>query len=248
MNKKQFYIYSHSSVPWQQKILKDFLKKIPITKDSKCLDAGCGIGNNLKTLQESFKHIIACDISTKAIIHAKKRTKSVRFIETDITRLPFPDNYFDLVVCTEVIEHVKNAEGLGKELIRVLKNDKGYIIISCPNYFNLAGIIKLIIDFVSREKSWDVWGTNKYGKEDFTTFITIKKILRKNKITILKECGGDYLNSWLLFIPFIFRNYKLTDKHPFLALGKIPLLKKLCMNYFILAKTNKPLKKDLYFH
>ena len=49
----------------------------------------------------------------------------------DITDMPFPDETFDAVMCTEVLEHVKNPELAIKELIRVLKKN-GKIILTAP--------------------------------------------------------------------------------------------------------------------
>ena len=70
------------------------------------------------------------------------------------------------------------------------------------------------------------------------TSFKLKKGFSQPNTKILKDRGGDFLNSWFLFLPFIYRNFKLTDKYPFLSLGKFPILKKLGMNYFILGKTN----------
>lgn len=237
---KKFYVYSHSSVPWQQKIIKDFLKMTLIKKGCRCLDAGCGIGNNLPTLLKFSKNIFACDIYDNAISYSKEKHKNafISFIKADINQIPFPSNYFDIIICTEVIEHIDNPTQTIKELFRVLKNNSGYLIISSPNYFNLAGIVKFFADKISGKKTWNVWGTNPCGTEYFMTWRKLKKLLSAEKFKIIDERGGDFLNSWLLFLPFVFRNFKYTDKLPFLWLGKIPFLKILGMNYFILAKTN----------
>lgn len=241
-NKKEFYIYSHSSVPWQRKILFDFLNSISLVKNSKCLDAGCGIGNNLPTLLKFFNNIVACDISKEALEYAQNRFKdsNIKFIQADIENLPFNDNSFDIIVCTEVLEHIKNPKRGRDELLRVLKKNNGYFIISTPNYFNLAGVVKLIMDKILDKKTWDVWGdTRKTGEiERFTTWFFIQKLFSQQNIKIIKKRGGDFLNSWFLFLPFIYRNFKLTDKYPFLSLGKLPIFKKLGMNYFILGKIN----------
>jgi len=47
------------------------------------------------------------------------------------------------------------------ELFRVSKKENGYFIISTPNYFNFAGIIKLIMDKILRKEIWDVWGNTQ---------------------------------------------------------------------------------------
>ncbi len=243
-NNKNFYIYSHSSVPWQQQVLADFLGLIPFKKNLRCLDAGCGIGNNLYTLLNFFNNITACDISKESIDYTKNRFKksTINFIQTDIENLPFKDNYFDVVVCTEVIEHVNDPTKTSDELLRVLKKDDGYLILSAPNYFNLAGLIKLIMDKILGGEKWDVWGdvqkTNKEEREIFMTCFKLKRLFSRKHNHIIKERGGDFLNSWFLFLPFIYRNFKFTDKYPFLWLGKFPVFKKIGMNYFIIIKTN----------
>lgn len=237
---KQFYIHSHSSVPWQQKIIYDFLKLIPINNGVRCLDAGSGIGNNLPILLKFFQNITACDVSEQALNYARNKINnlSIKFTKADLNHIPFPDDYFDVIICTEVLEHTNNFDKIMNELMRVLKKDNGYLIVSTPNYFNLAGIFKLLIDKISGKKNWNVWGTSQESIEKMVTWHKLRKTVLKNDLEILRERGGDFLNSWLLFLPFIFRNFKCTDRHPFLKLGKIPFIKKIGMNYFILAKTS----------
>ncbi len=236
---KQFFIYSHSSVPWQQKIIYDFLKLIPTNSEMRCLDAGCGIGNNLSTLLKFFKNITACDVSEQALNYTRNRinNQSIKFIKANLNNIPFPSNYFDVLICTEVLEHTNNSDEIMRELMRVLKKDNGFLVISTPNYFNLAGIFKFLMDKISGKENWNVWGTSHGLIEKMVTWYNLRKIVLKNKLEIIKERGGDFLNSWLLFLPFIFRNFKYTDKHPFLWLGETPLIKKIGMNYFILART-----------
>jgi len=242
MKEQNFYIYSHSSVPWQQKILVEFLKSISIKRNWNCLDAGCGIGNNLFTLSEFFDRIIACDISQQALNYAEERFKNSRinFIQADIKNLPFKDNFFDIVICTEVLEHIDDLTQARNELFRVLKKENGYFIISTPNYFNFAGIIKLIMDKILGKEIWDVCGDvqKTQEREEFMISFKLKKLFFQPNTKILKDCGGDFLNSWFLFLPFVYRNFRLTDKYPLLMLGRLPILKYLGMNYFILGKTN----------
>lgn len=236
---KKFQVYAHGSVPWQQEIIADFLAKVSLDPEPKILDAGSGIGNNLITLKNFSQDITACDQSIQALNYSKERHDEpyIRFQEENIEDLPYPDSHFDLVVCTEVLEHVENMNQAVEELARVTKKE-GHLIISTPNYCNPAGVIKKIMDhYRFNEQRWDVWGTHgDYDKERFITSFKLKKILTKNKITPIKERGGDLLNSWFLFC--LFESYKFTDRHPFLKLGKIPFLKKLLMNYFVLGEIN----------
>jgi len=52
----------------------------------------------------------------------------------DITSLPFQDNYFDLVICSEVLEHIPDDQSAMKEIVRILKPGKT-LVVSVPRYF-----------------------------------------------------------------------------------------------------------------
>ena len=49
----------------------------------------------------------------------------------NITKLPLEDDYFDLIICNHVLEHIENDEDAIKELYRVLKKD-GKAILQVP--------------------------------------------------------------------------------------------------------------------
>lgn len=96
------------------------------------LDAGCGYGFN--SLMLSKKGIVAgVDQDYTRLKVAKQICQgfNVKLFQADLINLPFPNNKFDLVICFEVLEHIKD-DLLGlKELKRVTKQS-GKIIISFP--------------------------------------------------------------------------------------------------------------------
>jgi SAM-dependent methyltransferase len=51
----------------------------------------------------------------------------------DVTRLPFPDQFFDLVICSEVLEHLPDDATAIRELARVLKPGKN-LVVSVPRF------------------------------------------------------------------------------------------------------------------
>jgi ubiquinone/menaquinone biosynthesis C-methylase UbiE len=60
---------------------------------------------------------------------AKENLEGVELKKGSATKIPYPDNYFDLVVSSEVIEHVPNTKKALKEMIRVTKPGGNLIII-----------------------------------------------------------------------------------------------------------------------
>lgn len=103
---------------------------LPLSNGAKILDAGCGTG--LLTLAllrvlERRAHITAVDLSasslkaaSRALLSAPARRKhEVSFAQANVLSLPFPDETFEFVVTSGVLEYVPLREGFG-ELARVV--------------------------------------------------------------------------------------------------------------------------------
>lgn len=99
------------------KIVKDFQGKINLE---------IGPGNYPKI---PIKNGFFLDISENAIKNLKKLGANAQV--GNITNLPFQNNFFDLIVAIEVLEHIENDEKALKEIFRVLKPN-GYFLFSVP--------------------------------------------------------------------------------------------------------------------
>lgn len=107
------------------------------------LDVGCADGSFLAFLKGKF-HIQAkgIDISEKAIEKAKKKGLDARIADVE-EGLPFKNNSFDLVISSEVIEHVYDTDYFLKELNRVLKPN-GTLVLTTPNLASLINRVRLL--------------------------------------------------------------------------------------------------------
>lgn len=113
--------------PWYQHALKLIDKE----RDEKILDLGAGNGEFTQILKKINKRVIAADSS---LIYCQKlKKKKINCVLADFNKkLPFGNNYFDGVVCLEVIEHIVKAEDFLQEICRILKKN-GWLVISTPN-------------------------------------------------------------------------------------------------------------------
>jgi len=102
----------------------------------KILDAGCAKGRFAKILAEKGAKVYGLDFSRKMIREARKTIKSVEFKVGSLTKIPFEDNFFDFILCVEVLEHIPDTEKAISEMGRVLKPN-GKIIIIDKNIFSL---------------------------------------------------------------------------------------------------------------
>src|SRR3989338_1220909 len=82
-------------------------------KNPKVLDIGCADGYISSIISKEKGAVVhGIDISASAVERAKK--KGIKAIRADIdgTPLEFRDDFFDVVVCGDVIEHIYSTEGL----------------------------------------------------------------------------------------------------------------------------------------
>jgi ubiquinone/menaquinone biosynthesis C-methylase UbiE len=105
-------------------------------KGKTVLDIACGTGYGSRILRDKGKaqQVVGLDISEDAVNYAvsKYKTSGLDFGTADVLNIGFGQDYFDVAVCFETIEHVKDPKKVIFELLRVLKPN-GMLIISSPN-------------------------------------------------------------------------------------------------------------------
>jgi SAM-dependent methyltransferase len=98
-----------------------------------CLEMGCSIGVITERLAETARLAIGVDIDQGAIRQAARRQDSrALFVAADVGSVPFMDGTFDVIVCSQVYEHVPSLRLLVSEIYRLLKDD-GVCFFSGPN-------------------------------------------------------------------------------------------------------------------
>ena len=101
------------------------------------LDVGCGGGYLLSLFAGSDFVLHGCDIAPCALTH-----EGVTLKPADIDdRLPYESDFFDVVVCTAVLEHVMDLNHACSELLRVLKPN-GVLVVSVPDREDMTRYVK----------------------------------------------------------------------------------------------------------
>lgn len=126
----------------------------------KILDAGVGTGLVTIALDRSGRTIEAVDINPLMLNEAKKKVQEAKAQERislsqqDIATLPFSDNYFDGVVCLNVLYHTQNYISPLRELVRVAGRD-AVIVLSGPNTgFHSESFLECILqEFAGKENA-----------------------------------------------------------------------------------------------
>lgn len=103
-----------------------------VKDEFKVADLGAGLYGSAefiasKTNLKCELHAVDYSYTAKEIL--TKRCPQIKFTLSDVTKTPYPDSYFDVVIAGETIEHIENPEDLVKEMSRICKPN-GWIAIS----------------------------------------------------------------------------------------------------------------------
>ncbi len=177
--------------------IKFIKNNLDLSKDTKVLEVGAGSGYFSYYLQD-YCNLLATDVNESILSLNPAKNKKV----CDGNKLPFKNNFFDVVVAFDILHHVDHPNKVLNEMIRVSK--KNLIIIE-PNADNF--IQKLFLLFFPRE-----WGTYRFTTEHFL------RMIKKNNLKILKH---EYIGR--LITPNSFLPLSLLQKIPYTSSPQLNL-------------------------
>lgn len=117
---------------WNKKIEKETIEIANIKRNSRILDAGCGIGNLLMLLQGLKKNLklYGIDISEEMLRIARKKLKNKAKLKLiALEKINFKDNYFDYIFSVDSFHHYANYDSVMRNFHRVLKKNGRLIVV-----------------------------------------------------------------------------------------------------------------------
>ncbi len=93
---------------------------------------GCGVGMYVRALQPHATAIHGLDIEPAHLTQAVRHVPGAYFVLGRGEELPYPDDFFDLVLSHEVLEHVQDDRASAAEMVRTLRPG-GRAVIFVPN-------------------------------------------------------------------------------------------------------------------
>jgi len=120
--------------------------QFPISSADRVLDLGCGFGRHAFEAARRGGNVIAVDRSAEELqqvnaLFAAMRAQGeipvgtiTRAVRADLLALPFPDDYFDVVMASEVLEHIPDDERAMAEIARVVRPG-GRVAVTVPRWW-----------------------------------------------------------------------------------------------------------------
>jgi ubiquinone/menaquinone biosynthesis C-methylase UbiE len=158
---------------------------------ARVLDAGCGDGVFTVFLNKEGFNAVGIDISQSGIENARRRYPGLRFEVASLENsLPFENETFDAVWCTEVLEHLFDVRAALAEINRILRSG-GVLVLTTPYH----GVVKnLVISLVAFDRHYDTCGPHIR----FFTRRSLKSCLEKGGFVVEKSSGvGRFWPVWM---------------------------------------------------
>lgn len=203
----------------------NFIKKfLPKSLNARILDAGGGTGRFALPIAKFGYHVNLLDISQGMLKQAKKKIDQeklqgrIDLTKGDITKLNFPNDYFNFILCEQdTLSLLKNPEKGMKEFYRVLKSG-GRLLVAVANKIGGAvGGFKYPDNF---EKTLKLLTTQKFiigkrpsgtsAKFHLYTPSELQALFEKTGFTVMKKSGRFILSH--LKIPIHIRSLKNIPK------------------------------------
>ncbi len=194
----EFFLHMHAY---------EFAKQF--AQGNRILDVGCGNGYGASELSLVADEVTGIDFWKQGVNYCHNNRVGVSALVASGTNLPFVDNSFDLVVSSQVIEHinVKQVVLYLNDIKRVLRS-KGVFVVATPN-----SLLRLL----PFQKPWDPDHKKEYNAKELKSLL--RSVFGNSEITGVLATKSAYFTEY--------RRVKQSPVRVYLVDALAPLLLKL---------------------
>jgi 2-polyprenyl-3-methyl-5-hydroxy-6-metoxy-1,4-benzoquinol methylase len=216
MNKKQSF---YETLPEEVEKLGYNNDKIQFILDSvgtnlRVLEIGCNDGFIGSILLKNGNDVYGIDIVRREVIKAKKRGIKAKVVDIENQYLPYASNFFDVVLLTDVIEHVFDTDVLLAKIYKVLKPG-GTLLVTTPNVASLGRRLMLLLGinpFLEYSACYIDYAPSPAGHIRYYTHSDLSHQLERNNFhNVITK--GDRINFMLfssIFAATLFPSFSIN--------------------------------------
>ena len=199
------------------------LSSATVFKDA-MVELGCGDGSLFMEVADALGIRDVYGVDIDEMVLKKAACRGIKVFEADLNSdpLPFKDDFFDIVLMEEVIEHLVNPDNAIREAYRILKRG-GLFLLSTPN---LAWWLNRLALLLGYQPYWSecstIYNVGKFkrnlrqplsGHLRLYTYKALKQLLELHGFQVIASKGVTYNN-----LPSVFKHLdRLISKVPSLA-------------------------------
>jgi ubiquinone/menaquinone biosynthesis C-methylase UbiE len=164
------------------------------TRNMRLLDLGCGEGDYSVLLARGGFDVYGVDLSSGNLEKARERSARhgvadrTHFQQGVVEKLPFPDDYFDVVVGIDILHHVEVTSAV-RECLRVLKQD-GFGVFKEP--------VRAPVYETLRESAVALWVRPKTASLERHYTHDERKLSQAELKAVQKICGSSEMHRFRL--------------------------------------------------
>jgi SAM-dependent methyltransferase len=168
------------------------LRELSLTKNQTFLDLGCGWGDFSRFIPKNYSYI-GLDFTESQVKKARLRGINVKYADLS-KKFPLPDGSADVILASEILEHLFDTDFFLSECRRVMKKN-GILIITTPNICDLSGRIRCVLG--RRPQNIEHRAGHGYaGHIRAFTIHDLKELIRDNRLRLIKYTGYEF------YLPF----------------------------------------------
>ncbi len=191
---ERYYEAAHPLVRWVERHRLEALRRLAAAQPGeRLLEVGCGAGHVLARFEGVTR--FAIDLSSAMLARTKRRLAGqARLAQAFADGLPFASGSFDVVLCTEVLEHTADPAAVIAELMRVARPG-ARVIVSVPNEKNIDRAKRFIrrMPVLSRMLSTLAAEGNEWHLHDFDLTLLRRTVAGTAHIAELVAVPGRLL-------------------------------------------------------
>lgn len=162
---------------------ESFVRRALTSPGMRVLDVGCGAGGVMELVGKQVCLPVGIDVDLTSLLHHRDQT--IRLAVADLTTLPFPDETFDLVLSSWVLEHLVEPGAAFAEIARVLRPG-GHFVFMTPNARNVITMINRSVPRLLQSRLVRLF----YNRSEQDTFPVVYKCNTLGTINSLAESAG----------------------------------------------------------
>lgn len=157
-----------------------------VPTDAYCLDFGCGDGAVvLDLLTRGYGNVYGCDVNPERVRRAQsklpvEKRDHIALIQLDPYRIPFPDTKFDLILSSQVLEHVQDMGAAFRELSRIMAPNAQSLHIFPPKHRLLEAHTQVPFGNLVRTRTWHATWTRLGFRNQKRPDMTIAEHVQRN--------------------------------------------------------------------